>query len=149
MMLDPKLDLTSAMIVIMMWLHVHSDRPEIPHNVIEGIVLDIICEQNIAPLSGNRRYITNEDGSRNKPRWIEYNWDDNWMGPIPWFPDKSFECSFQIRREMFDVIINNLAKNDSFSSQTVCWVVSSTICLNVKLFCSQKILCYGISGSSK
>lgn len=36
-MLDPKHDLTTAMIVITMWLHVHSDRPEIPHNVIEGI----------------------------------------------------------------------------------------------------------------
>jgi hypothetical protein len=76
-MLDPKLDLTSVMIVIATCMCavavaaalaiIHDDRPEIPDNVLEGIILDIICEQNIAALSGNRRYSTNKDGSRKEP----------------------------------------------------------------------------------
>ncbi len=37
----------------------------------------------------------------------------DWLGPIPRFPDKSFEHTFCIKHAMVDNIINNLAKCNS------------------------------------
>jgi hypothetical protein len=48
---------------------------------------------------------------------------------------------------MVDTITNNLAKNNPFWRQVVSWEGRPTICLYVKLLCTKKILCYGVSVS--
>ena len=73
---------------------------------------------------------------------------DDWLGPIPRFPDKSFERTFCIKRAMVDTIINHLAKHNSFWRQTVCRAGKPSISPYVKFLCGQKMLCYGVSASA-
>ena len=73
---------------------------------------------------------------------------DDWMGPSPCFPDKSFERTFQITISMVDVLVNHLVKRYSFWRQTVCRAGKPTICPYVKFLTSMKMICYGVSGNA-
>ena len=73
---------------------------------------------------------------------------DDWLGPIPRFPDKSFEHTFDIKRAMVDTIINHLTKRDSFWRQTVCRAGKPSISPHITFLCGPKMLCYGISVSA-
>jgi fatty-acid desaturase len=73
---------------------------------------------------------------------------DDWLGPIPRYPDKSFEHTFCIKWVMVDTIINHSAKCDSLWRQTICRAGKSSISPYVKFLCAQKMLCYGVSASA-
>ena len=72
---------------------------EIPDDVIAEMVHDIISEHELKSLSGKRQSSDATDLHRTKKRkQIEYDREQakkcvmgDWLGPIPRFPDKSFE----------------------------------------------------------
>mgnify|MGYP006207789405 CR=1 FL=1 len=43
----------------------------------------------------------------------------DWLCDVPRFPDKHFERVFRLKRHLVDFIVNNLAKHDSFWTQTI------------------------------
>ena len=45
---------------------------------------------------------------------------DDWLDPIPRFPDKKFEGTFCLKHNIADTMINHLTKYDTFWRQTVC-----------------------------
>ena len=73
---------------------------------------------------------------------------DDWMGPVPRFPDKSFERTFRITRSMVETLVTHLAKKHSFWRKTVCRAGKPTICPYVKFLMGMKMLCYGVSGNA-
>jgi hypothetical protein len=79
------------------------DEFEIPRDVAEEMVLRVIHDNGIRALSGKRSKRGNDHNAdmSNKPKQIKYDHErarkcvqDDWMGPIPRFPDKSFEHTF-------------------------------------------------------
>ncbi len=160
------LDLTHLVVVFMTIIHVVSvaaallsnrhEPTKIPHDGIAEMVYDFIREHDVQLLSGKRCSSDPDDPHPIKKR-KQINYDrerakkcamDDWLGPIPRFPDKSFECTFCINRVMVDTIINHLAKRDSFWRQTVCRAGKPSISPYVKFLCGQKMLCYGVSASA-
>jgi len=117
------------------------DEFEIPRDVAEEMDLHVIHNNGIRALSGKRSKRGNDHNADmlNKPKWIKYDHErarkcvqDDWMGPIPHFPDKSFGRIFWITRSMVDVLINHLAKRYSFWQHKVCCAGKPTILPYVK-----------------
>ncbi len=160
------LDLTHLVVVFMTIIRVVSvaaallsnrhEPTEISDDVIAEMVYDFIREHDVQPLSAKTCSSDPDDAHPIKKRkLIHYDRErakkcvmDDWLGPIPRFPDKSFECTFRIKRVMVDTIINHLAKRDSFWRQTLCRAGKPSISPYVKFLCGQKMLCYGVSASA-
>ena len=79
------------------------DESDIPRADTEGMVLHVIRENNSKSLSGKRAKtnVNHDPDLSNKRKRIEYDHErarkrvhDDWMGPTPCFPDKSFERTF-------------------------------------------------------
>ena len=82
-----------------------------------------------------RRRIQNQD-PLNPPKRLRIQHDyiftedsvlSDWLGEVPHFPDKQFKRTFRIKHHMLDMIINHLAKKDSFWIKTVCRAGKETI----------------------
>jgi hypothetical protein len=119
-------------------------------------VFTTIHDHNIASLSGKRLSSYFDDPKpRKKCKLVKYDRErarqcvmDDWLGPIPCFPDKTFERTFQNKHGMVDTIMNHLAKDDCFWRQMACRAGKPIICLYVKFLCAQKMLRYGVSASA-
>jgi hypothetical protein len=129
----------------------------IPDDVLCDMVVQSIDDRNLPPLKGKRqRRIQNQDPPNTPKRTcIQYDYKhaeasvlSDWLGEVPCFPDKQFECTFRIKCHMVDTIINHLAKNDSFWIKTICSVGKEKINPYVKFPCAMKMLCCGASGSA-
>jgi len=128
----------------------------IPDDVILEIAMQTVEEHNLSPLAGKHRHRKSvSPSSSNQPKWpliqsdykrAEKNVISNWVGAVPHFPDKKFEHTFRIMQYMVDIILNHLASQNSFWTKTVDQAGNKTINPNVKLPCSLKMICYGISG---
>ena len=121
------------------------------------MVLRIIHNNDIRLQSGKRSKssIDHNLEMSNEPKQIKYDHEragkcvqDNWMGPIHCFPDKSFERTFWITRSMVDMLVNHLAKRFSFWRQAVCCAGKPTICPYVKFLTAMKMICSGVSGNT-
>ncbi len=133
---------------------------EVPRDVARDMVDEFIRENNITSLSSKRKQKTanqgnNEDTQTNKRQRVNYDHErarvcvqDDWMGPVPRFSDKSFERTFRITRSMVETLVNHLAKRDSFWRKTVCRAGKPTICPYVKFLMGMKMICYGVSGNA-
>ena len=95
---------------------------QIPDNVIAETVYNFIRDHDVRPLSQKRHSSDADDPHpTKKQKKIQYDREqakkcmmDVWLGPIPRFPDKLFECTFCIKRAMVDTITNHLDKETSF-----------------------------------
>ena len=81
-------------------------------------------------------------------KWARVCVQDDWMGPVPRFSDKSFKRTFRITRSMVKTLVTHLTKRHSFWRQTVCRAGKPTICPYVKFLMGMKMLCYGVSGNA-
>jgi hypothetical protein len=78
---------------------------KIPLDYIAEMVYDFARKHDVQPLSGKRRSSDPDDPHPIKKRkHINYNRErakksvmDDWLGPIPRYPDKSFEHTFCIK----------------------------------------------------
>ena len=114
---------TLICIVLVAMVLLSSDRPtEIPHDVIAEMVRHVIRDHDVQLLSGKRQSSGATDLHPTKKRkQIKYDREqakkcmmDDWLGSIPRFPHKLFECTFRIKCAMLDTIINHMAKSDQF-----------------------------------
>jgi hypothetical protein len=133
------------------------DKSDIPRAVTVGMVLHMIHENNIKSLSGKRAKsnVNHDVDTSNKRNRIEYDhrrarmcFHDDWMGPIPRFPDKLFEHTFQIIRSMVDMLVKHLAKRHSVWQETVCHADKPTICPYIKFLITMKMICFGVFGNA-
>ncbi len=76
---------------------------KVPRDVARDMVDEFIRENNITSLNGKREKSTTnlENGATNNRQHINYDHKrarvcvrEDWMGPMPRFPDKSFERTF-------------------------------------------------------
>jgi hypothetical protein len=56
----------------------------------------------------------------------------DWVGTVPRFSAKQIECTFRIKRNMVDDILNNLANYDTSWTKTVCRAGKATMSPYVK-----------------
>ena len=136
------------------------DDVSIPDDVVREMVMQTIEEHELPPLTGKRRRQDGPDETAltaNDPKRlrIQYNYKrayesvlSDWIGAVPRFPDKQFQRTFRIKREMVDIIINHLASTDSFWIQNIGRNGKETINPYVKFLCAMKMICYGVSGSA-
>ena len=70
------------------------------------MVHDFIYNHDVWPLSG-KRHFSDHDNPHPKKKQTQINYDreqakkcmmDDWLGPIPIFPDKSFEAPFVLSK---------------------------------------------------
>ena len=130
---------------------------EVPRDVARDMVDEFIHEENITTLNRNRgkRNANQDNAPTNKRQRVNYDHEracvciqDDWMGPVPRFSDKSFEHTFRITRSMVKTLVTHLAKRDSFWRQTVCRAGRPTIGPYVKFLMGMKMICYGVSGNA-
>ena len=102
------------------------------HDVIHKLVMLLIEEQDLPPLTGKHSHKNVESQSSNIPHkrsQIRCNYAraeasiiSDWVGEVPRFPDMQFKCTFLIKRHMVDKILNHLARRSSFWTKSVlCW----------------------------
>ena len=102
------------------------DDVSIPDDFVREMVMQTIEEHDLPPLTGKRCRLDGRDeisftaNDPKRPR-IKYDYErahesvlSDWMGAVPRFPDKQFQRTFRIKREMVDIIINHLASTNSF-----------------------------------
>jgi hypothetical protein len=102
------------------------DDVSIPDDVVREMVMQTIEEHELPPLTGKRRRQDGQDeialtaNDPKRPR-IQYDYKrahesvlSDWIGAVPRFPDKQFQRTFRIKREMVDITINHLAYANSF-----------------------------------
>ena len=84
---------------------------EVPRDVARDMVDEFIREYNITSLNGKRAKGSGENGEKTKRQRINYDHErarvcvrDDWMGPVPRFPDKSFQRAFRITRSMVETL---------------------------------------------
>ena len=98
----------------------------VPDDVVREIVMQTIEEHKLPPLTGKRRRQDGQDEialTVNNPKRSRIQYDykrahesvlSDWIGAVPRFPDKQFQQTFRIKREMVDITINHLAYANSF-----------------------------------
>jgi len=146
------------LMAIVVILHLMSQDVPLPQDVVEEMVLQTIEEYDSPPLTGRRRRRVSSSASMSipikRPR-IKYDYlraeecvMADWVGDLPRFPDKQFERTFRIKPHMVDIIINHIARRNTFWIKTVCRAGRETINPYVKFLCAMKMLCYGVSASA-
>ena len=146
------------LIAIVFILHLMSQDVPLPRDVVEEMVMQTIEEYNMPPLTGRHHRRVSSSASMSipikRPR-IKYDYlraeecvMADWVGGVPRFPDKQFERIFRIKPHMADIIINHLARRDTFWIKTVCRTGKETNNPYVKFLCAMKTLCYGVSASA-
>jgi len=113
------------------------DEVPIPDDVVCEMVMHTIAEHNLPPLTGERCHqkgVTPYVNSQPKRPCIKYDYSSkdasvliDWVGAVPCFPDKQFECTFRIKHHMVDTILNYLVHRSSFWIKTVCRAGKETI----------------------
>jgi hypothetical protein len=80
-----------------------------------------------APLRGKRICPSQSESRATKKAKVVYDRRraeecvmTDWLGDVPRFPDRQFERTFRIKRSMVDIILNNLARHDTFWTSSVC-----------------------------
>ena len=118
----------------------------IPDDVIREIVVQMIDNHDLPPLTGkcrHRRIVSPSHSNPPKRACIQYDYKraeesvfSDWVGPVPRFPDKQFESTFRIKQSMVDIILNHLASTNRFWTKTICRAGKETISPYVKLLCA-------------
>jgi hypothetical protein len=134
---------------------------EVPRDIARDMVDEFIREKNITSLNSKseksnfNRENQEDTPTNNKRQRVKYDHErarlcvqDDWMGPVPRFSDKSFERTFRITRSMVETLVTHLAKRDSFWRRTVCRAGKPTICPYAKFLMGMKMICYGVSGNA-
>ena len=136
------------------------DDVSIPDDVVREMVMQTIEEHDLPPLTGKRCCLDGLDeisltpNNLTRPRIkYDYKWAhdsvlSDWMGAVPRFPDKQFQLTFRIKRDMVDIIINHLVSTNPFWTQHIDHNGKLTISPYVKFLCAMKMICYGVSGSA-
>lgn len=88
-------------------------------DIICKVVMQTIEGHNLPPLTGRCHHNRLMSPSPSiQPKWTRiecnYKWTEesvlsNWVHLVLRFPEKQFERTFQIKRQMFDIILNHLA----------------------------------------
>jgi hypothetical protein len=98
------------------------DDIEIPQDVIRDMVLEVVDEHDLPPLTGKRTRASSASAGQPKRPHIKYDYQraeqqsvfSDWVGEVSRFPDKQFERTFRIKRHIVDTILNHLCRRSSF-----------------------------------
>eukprot|EP00804_Cyclotella_cryptica_P000428 CCRYP_020672-RA/>CCRYP_020672-RA protein AED:0.50 eAED:-0.30 QI:0/-1/0/1/-1/1/1/0/299 len=95
-----------------------------PDDVLQEIINIYIDRYNLNAVLP-KRGLDNNNIEPRKRQMVKYNSQrafdsvmNDWMHPRPRFNDKQFERTFRIKKYMVDYILSNLARTDSFWTQT-------------------------------
>ncbi len=118
---------------------------------------EALGEAVLAVMRRKRRGLALVNDVEGRPPKQQKNWDhdrarqcihSDWLGPSPFFDDRTFERTFRVTRRVADNILETLARSSSFFREGTDVTGKAKIDPKAKLLMTLKMLAYGNSPSA-